>query len=45
MATADRELNALVQERDMIHGELSSLRRSRSQLFKALVKATLANLR
>jgi len=42
MATANRELNALVQERDTIRGKLCSLRRSRSKLFKALIKAIFA---
>ena len=45
MATADRQLNALVRERDVILGELIALRRSRSQLLKALVKATTERFR
>lgn len=44
MAVADRQLNALVNERDTILGELNSLRRSRSKLFKALIKATMKKL-
>jgi hypothetical protein len=44
MATADRQLNALVHERDTILHELVSLRHSRSKLLKALLKSTLTRI-
>jgi len=45
MMTSNRQLNALVCERDTILGELNALRRSRSGLLKALMKATLQRFR
>jgi hypothetical protein len=45
MMAFDQQFNALVRERDTIMSELGTLRRSRSQLFKALINATLARFR
>jgi hypothetical protein len=41
MEVADRQLNALIVQRDALRAELNVLSHSRSKLFKALVKATL----
>ncbi|MFD2182919.1 hypothetical protein [Rhodoplanes azumiensis] len=38
LAVSDRELNKLMNERDTLLGELSALQRSRSKLFKTLLR-------
>src|SRR5262245_6541149 len=45
MMTSHTQLNALICERDAIWGELNALRRSRSGLLKALMKAILQRFR
>src|SRR5271169_3442685 len=44
MSTTERTLNVMISERDTLMNELNSLRRSRSKLFKALIKTSLTRL-
>lgn len=45
LSVADDGLNRLMQERDTVAGELAALKRSRSKLFKALLRAIFAQRR